>query len=77
MRLTIPEWSRVLLRAQQIELGLPVPEHVGRHAGRRLRLADPVVELVDYVTELIRCLRPLLGLKVRTFRAVISMLSPV
>jgi hypothetical protein len=37
--------GRVLLGAEQLELGFPVPEHVGGHTGHRLHLADPVVEL--------------------------------
>ena len=37
---------RVLLRAEQLELGLPVAEHVGGNLRDRLDLADPVVELV-------------------------------
>src|SRR5256886_7173866 len=63
---------RVLLRTQKLELRLPVAEDVRRHAGDRLNLADPVVELlwggrrsVGYgVALLIRCLSPLLRLNV-------------
>src|SRR2546426_4652088 len=76
---------RVLLRPQKLELRLPVAEDVRRHAGDRLNLADPVVELlwggrrsVGYgVALLIRCFRPLLGFDVSTLRAVISIHSPV
>src|SRR5574341_136900 len=72
----------VLLRAQQLELRLPVPQHVGRDGGELLDLADPVVQLLGRcgghaVWALIFCFSPLLGLNVSTFRAVISMDSPV
>jgi hypothetical protein len=78
---------RVLLRPKELELRLPVTENVRRHAGDRLDLADPIVELlgggggrrsVGYgVALLIRCFSPLLGLNVSTLRAVISIDSPV
>src|SRR4029434_2840220 len=76
---------RVFLRTQQLELRLPVPQHIGRDLRDRLHLADPVVELVwDRLCHaspggywLSRSLSPLLGLNVSTLRAVISMLSPV
>ena len=76
---------RVLLRPQELELRLPVTQDVRRHAGDRLDLADPIVELlgggrraVGYgVALLIRCFSPLLGLNVSTLRAVISIESPV
>ena len=44
-----PLAGRVLLRAQQLELGLPVPENVRRDRRDRLDLADPVVELLGDV----------------------------
>ena len=76
---------RILLRPEELELRLPVAENVRRHAGDRLDLANPIVELlrggrrsVGYgVALLIRCLSPLLGLNVSTLRAVISIDSPV
>src|SRR5262249_19002749 len=78
--------GRVLTGTQQLELGLPVPQHVGGDTGEWLHLPDAVVELLDRFGRhapaagwgvLMRCFSPLLGLNVRTFRAVISMLSPV
>src|SRR5207237_913498 len=83
-----PLASRILLGAQQLELGFPVPQDVRGHTREFLDLADPVIELVGQTEvcllggvrghvarcELIRCLSPLLGLNVSTFRAVISML---
>src|SRR3989454_2404800 len=76
---------RVLLRPQKLELRLPVAEDVRRHAGDRLNLADPVVELlrggrrsVGYgVALLIPCFNPLLGLDVGTLRPLISIGSPL
>src|SRR5262245_50973361 len=79
---------RVLLRPEELELRLPVAQHVRGHGRDRLDLADPVVQLLDGVRvgrhapgvgvyALMLCFKPLLGLNVRTFRAVISMLSPV
>src|SRR5262245_54332870 len=76
----------VLLGPEQLELRLPVPQHVRRHLGDLFDLADPVVQLLggvdhhrahDAAPALIRCFSPLLGLKVSTLRAVISILSPV
>src|SRR6266849_6670308 len=73
---------RILLRAEQLELRLPVAKDVGRNTGDRLHLTDTVVELFcnfrrHQAGALIRCLSPLLGLKVSTLRAVISIDSPV
>src|SRR5262249_35432707 len=39
----------VLLGTQELELRLPVAQHVRGHAGDRLDLADPVVQLLDRV----------------------------
>src|SRR2546422_11691593 len=36
----------ILLGPEQLELGLPVAQHVGRNLRDRLDLSDPVVELV-------------------------------
>src|SRR5215470_15603519 len=72
---------RVLLGPKQLELRLPVAKDVGRDTGDRLHLTDTVVELFrdfrGHAVTLIRCLSPLLGLKVSTLRAVISRDSPV
>src|SRR5215470_6247693 len=71
----------ILLRPKQLELRLPVAKDVGRDTGDRLHFTDTIVELFcdfrDHAVTLIRCLSPLLGLKVSTLRAVISMDSPV
>src|SRR5437763_3661454 len=76
-----PLARRILLRVEQLELRLPVAQDVGRDRGDRLHLTDPVVELFcdfrRHAVTLIRCLSPLLGLKVSTLRAVISIDSPV
>src|ERR1700675_1378761 len=78
---TLP--AGILLRTEQLEFRLPVAEDVRGHTRDRFDFADPVVELLGglrrhaVVWLLIRCLSPLLGLKVKTLRAVISMLSPV
>src|SRR5713101_6486034 len=75
--------GRIFLRPQQLELGLPVTQDVGGDARARFDFADAIVQLLGGVGGhagvglLIRCLSPLLGLKVSTLRAVISMLSPV
>src|SRR5256886_5182341 len=71
---------RVLLRTQKLELRLPVAEDVRRHAGDRLNLADPVVELLwggrrsgGYCAGLFfRSLCPPPRLKVSTPRAAVS-----
>src|SRR5215510_2494349 len=76
---------RILLRPEQLELRLPVAKDVGRDIGDRLHFTDTIVELfrdfrghaVGHAVTLIRCLSPLLGLKVSTLRAVISVDSPV
>src|SRR2546430_3575809 len=75
---------RVLLRTQKLELRLPVAEDVRRHAGDRLNLADPVVELlrggrrsVGYgVALFVRWFSPLLGFDVGTPRALVSIDPP-
>src|SRR5262245_18585882 len=71
----------ILLRAEQLELRLPVAKDVSGDRGDRLHLTDTVVELFrDFrrqAVTLICCLSPLLGLKVSTLRAVISIDSPV
>src|SRR5215471_17144348 len=74
----------ILLRPKQLELRLPVAKDVSRDPGDRLHLTDTIVELfcdfrghAVHAVTLIRCLSPLLGLKVSTLRAVISMDSPV
>src|SRR2546427_6070680 len=73
--------GRILLRAEELELRLPVPKHVRGDGGDRLHLPDAVVELLGdfrrHAGALIRCFSPLLGLNVSTLRAVISMDSPV
>src|SRR6267378_4112363 len=72
---------RILLRTEQLELGFPVAQDVGGDTGDRLHFTDTVVELFrdfrGHAGALIRCLSPLLGLKVSTLRAVISIDSPV
>src|SRR3977135_4482307 len=72
---------RILLGPKQLELRLPVAKDVGRDTGDRLHLTDTIVELFGdfrgHAVTLIRCLSPLLGLKVSTLRAVISIDSPV
>src|SRR5215831_18968853 len=76
-----PLARRILLRAEQLELRLPVAKDVSGDRGDRLHLTDTVVELFRdfrrHAVTLIRCLSPLLGLKVSTLRAVISIDSPV
>src|SRR5262245_4624938 len=76
-----PLTRRILLRAEQLELRLPVAKDVSGDTGDRLHLTDTVVELFcdfrRHAVTLIRCLSPLLGLKVSTLRAVISIDSPV
>src|SRR5499426_367951 len=76
-----PLTRRILLRAEQLELRLPVAKDVSGDRGDRLHLTDTVVELFRdfrrHAVTLIRCLSPLLGLKVSTLRAVISIDSPV
>src|SRR2546422_2349404 len=76
---TLP--GRVLLRPEQLELRLPVAQHVRGDGRDRLDLPDAVVELFGdfrrHAGALIRCFSPLLGLNVSTLRAVISMDSPV
>src|SRR4029453_1637511 len=72
----------VLLRAQQLELRLPVAQDVGGHFRDRLDLAAPGVELLGNRRRGVhgwfsRSFSPLLGLNVSTLRAVISMLPPV
>src|SRR5436309_10937309 len=75
--------GRVLLRTEQLELRLPVAQHVRGDGRDRLDLPDAVVELFGdfycrcHAGALIRCFSPLLGLNVSTLRAVISMDSPV
>src|SRR6185369_17005080 len=73
---------RILLGPKQLELRLPVAKDVGRDIGDRLHFTDTIVELFrdfrgGHAVTLIRCLSPLLGLKVSTLRAVISIDSPV
>src|SRR4029453_5639916 len=73
---------RIFLRAEQLEFRLPVAKDVGGDSGDRLHFTDAVVELFRdfrrrHAGALIRCLSPLLGLKVSTLRAVISIDSPV
>src|SRR5215831_4561251 len=71
----------ILLGPKQLELRLPVAQDIGRDTGDRLHFTDTIVELFrdfrGHAVTLIRCLSPLLGLKVSTLRAVISMDSPV
>src|SRR5499425_1152047 len=71
----------ILLGPKQLELRLPVAQDISRDTGDRLHFTDTIVELFcdlrDHAVTLIRCLSPLLGLKVSTLRAVISMDSPV
>src|SRR5215813_9523660 len=74
---------RVFLGPQELELRLPVAEHVRGHTGDGLHLADAIVEPLGAVRGqlgcvlLIRCLSPFDGLNVSTLRAVISIESPV
>src|SRR6266478_4670047 len=72
---------RVLLRTEQLEFRLPVAKDVSGDTGDRLHFTDTIVELFrdfrGHAGALIRCLSPLLGLKVSTLRAVISIDSPV
>src|SRR5262249_52974765 len=80
-----PLASGILFGPQELELGLPVAKDVRGHGRDLFDLTDPVVELLGdlghrytlSVAVLMRCFSPLLGLNVRTFRAVISMESPV
>src|SRR5262249_25333317 len=76
---TLPR--RILLGPKQLELRLPVAKDVGRDTGDRLHFTDTIVELFcdfrDHAVTLIRCLSPLLCLKVSSLRPGASVDSPV